>query len=166
MFRSKRIPTVAAITLALAGATIPDGQANEFQKVRFRNAASGWWIYSFYPQGPVKVTSGFNQPSENWDLVPATGGAYLIRNEKHQNCMQAPLEAEEPATLAPCNPYVPTQEWRLISAGDKFVINEAADHNYVLEGGVGETCSSPTENCMVKRVRTDHPRQLWEIVPL
>ncbi|MFF0412995.1 ricin-type beta-trefoil lectin domain protein [Kitasatospora sp. NPDC004745] len=169
MFSVKQAAAVAATAIAVAGvpATAPAAAAAGAsagrpvvvaENVRFFNEETNGALdaSSF---GPVAVTWEANGGAfQDWLLRPSPRG-YLIESVgRRGNCLQAPANPGEPLPVVKCNPNVPTQQWAFDRVGDRVVIGEMLDENYVIEA---TTSGSP----VVKSFRDDNPRQLWDITP-
>ncbi|MFJ9605854.1 ricin-type beta-trefoil lectin domain protein [Kitasatospora sp. NPDC101176] len=169
MLSVKQAAAVTAAAVAAAGvlATAPaasaagaavQGRPVVAENVRFFNEdTNGALDASTF--GPVAVTWEANGGAfQDWLLHPSPRG-YLIESVgRHGSCLQAPANPGDPIPVVKCNPNVPTQQWAFNRVGDRVVIGEMLDENYVIE-------ATTTGNAVVKSFRDDNPRQLWDITP-
>ncbi|MET8542344.1 ricin-type beta-trefoil lectin domain protein [Kitasatospora sp. NPDC004799] len=160
MFTIKKAAACAAAALAATGATAaagpaPAGQAhNAGQLVRFYNEAVNGVLDSA-KYGPVAIAWQANGTVwQNWVLRPTSLGYLLEAQGKPDKCLQAYAEPGTEIPLVECNVNIPTQHWQLDRTGDKVVIAQATDEDYVI-------AAQSNGNPVVKAFRDNSPRQLW-----
>ncbi len=163
LFSIKKAVVVAAAALAVAGSVaaaepVKAGDVrNAGQEVRFFNeAVTGYLDAAKY--GPVAITWQANGTEwQDWILRPTSNGYLIEAKAKPDKCLQAIMKPGSEVPLVPCNVDVPTQHWQLDRTGDKYVIAEATDEDYVI---AAQSNGSP----VVKALRDNSPRQLWDVV--
>ncbi|MFB7124791.1 MULTISPECIES: ricin-type beta-trefoil lectin domain protein [Streptomycetaceae] len=163
MFSIKKAAVVTAAALAVAGsvgAAEPvkaGGVRGPGQEVRFFNEAVNGFLDSA-KHGPVAITWQANGTEwQNWVLRPTSNGYLVEAKAKPDKCLQAIMKPGSEVPLVPCNVDVPTQHWQLDRAGDKYVIAEATDEDYVI-------AAQGNDSPVVKALRDNSPRQLWDVV--
>ncbi|MFE4360918.1 MULTISPECIES: RICIN domain-containing protein [unclassified Kitasatospora] len=163
MFSIKKAAAVATAALAVTGAVASASPASAGevrvggQEVRFYNESVNGFLDSA-KYGTDAITWQANGTVwQDWILRPTPGG-YLIESKgKPDKCLQAFAEPGTPIPLVACNPNIPTQQWQIDRTGDRYVIAEATDQDYVI------AAQSNGAN-VVKALRDDSPRQLWDVV--
>ncbi|MGK4583615.1 RICIN domain-containing protein [Kitasatospora sp. HPMI-4] len=128
------------------------------QNVRFFNEAVNQALDAnntgVNPNSPITYPAN-GTPFQDWILMPSPGG-YLIRSVSRNLCLQAPSGPGQPILLSPCNPFIPTEQWRIDPIGDKFTISEAVDENLVIQ-------ATGSQSPVVNAFRDGNPLQRWDI---
>ncbi|MBO1416274.1 ricin-type beta-trefoil lectin domain protein [Streptomyces sp. FH025] len=165
MYSIKKAAAAVVAVLAVTGAVTAAAPASAGQvrqaggNVRFFNEATGGSLDANGSGAPVAITWQPNGTAfQDWILRPL-GPVFLIESvARRGSCLQAPPNSGDVIRLAPCNPNNPTQAWELDRVGDKFVIAEATDENFVIE-------ATSNTNPVVKQFRDENPNQLWDVTP-
>ncbi|MEV7190034.1 ricin-type beta-trefoil lectin domain protein [Kitasatospora sp. NPDC093102] len=165
MLSIKKAATATVAVLAVTGAVTAAAPASAgevrqvSQNVRFFNEATGGALDANGSGAPVAITWEPNGTAfQDWIIRPNHSG-YLIESvARRGNCLQAPLNPGDAIRVVPCNPNVPTQNWRGERVGDQWVLVEEVDQDFAIEAVRN---SQP----VVKAFRDDNPRQLWHVSP-
>ncbi|MBR7837034.1 hypothetical protein KDL01_27405 [Actinospica durhamensis] len=146
MFTIKRFAAAAVAALALTGAAATTASAaasatpsaTPDQTLSFYNRGAQGVLdaYCSGPQGPVTWPIAGGDACQQWKVDQGSQGLLLESIAKPGQCIQAPENIGQLATLTPCNAYDPSQQWDFPRIGNDVFIAQAGENSQVL-GSLG-----------------------------
>lgn len=157
----RKLAVAGVVAAALVGTLAPAAQAVQQpnQTVGFYNEEVGGMLDVDCSGNPGPITYQPNGGAcQAWTLTSGSQGTLLESAVYPGQCIQAPQEVGEYASMVPCNAYDPTQQWVLEPAGRRVFITQALDRDHVL-------AATQLQSRIEYQDKTGVPDQLWDMTP-